>query len=364
MASTRARGKKYMALYRDRQGRQCSAGSYSTKREALRAGQEAEALERRGFDGHGARPPLEARSETTHRGKITVYAYAERWLPTHRLSATGRASYKQWLKHVNRELGGRAVTELTPADVRTFFRKLEASGMAGSTVGHVLTAFRMMIRAAVADGLLRSDITADIKIEGRKAPEMIIATPAQARAIEEAIPEHYKLLVETLFATGMRYGECMGLRPEDITVNHVSATIRISRTIVEVDGKPVLQDHGKSVNAIRTISITTYLAKRLIANAHEGFIFRAPRGGYLSRSNFRRIWKPAVTTAGLPGLRVHDARHSHISWLANDPSVPLAAVRARAGHASLQTTSRYVHVIPAEIDPCLTAFNAALAQAA
>jgi integrase len=363
MASVRTRGKKYMALYRDRAGRQRSAGSYSTKREALRAGYEAEALEARGFDGQGARPPLEVRSEA-RRGKITVHAYAERWLPQHRLSATGRASYEQMLKHVTRKLGDRAVAELTPGDIRQFFRKLENEGeLSGATIGHILTALRTMVRAAVADGLLRSDVTTGIKIEDRKAPEMIIATPAQARAIQEAIPEHYKLLVEALFATGMRYGEVMGLRPEVITVNHVSATIHVRRTIVEVDGKPILQDHGKSANATRSITIEKDLAERLIANAREGYVFRAARGGYLSRSNFRRLWKPAVAAAGLPDLRVHDARHSHISWLANDPSVPLAAVRARVGHASLETTSRYVHVIPKDLDPCLAAFSAALAAA-
>ena len=81
-------------------------------------------------------------------------------------------------------------------------------------------------------------------------------------------------------------------------------------------------------------------------------------GGYLHRANFRtRVWKPAVTTAGIPGLRIHDTRHSRASWLANDPRVPLAAVRDRLGHTSLTTTSRYVHVIGD--DPCLAALGVA-----
>jgi site-specific recombinase XerD len=61
-------------------------------------------------------------------------------------------------------------------------------------------------------------------------------------------------------------------------------------------------------------------------------------------------WKPAVIKAGIPGLRVHDTRHSAISWWTNS-GIPLAAVRDRARHSNISVTSRYIHVMPGDSNP-------------
>lgn len=360
MASTRERNGRFTGLYRDRQGRQRSAGTFPRKSQALKAARAAEALEAQGRDARMALREPETVYPISRNGSITVAGYLPQWLSGHRLEATSRESYGAMAKHVERGLGTVPLRDLDNAKVAMFFRGLEAEGkLSGSSIGHVLTVLREMCRTAVADGLLDRDPTARVRVENRRAREMTIATPAQAKKIQAAIPGPYKLLVETLFATGMRYGEAMGLEPEDITVNHVSATIQVRRTFVEVRGKPVLRDHGKTARAMRSITIETDLARRLVDGARDGFVFRAARGGYLSRSNFRRVWHPACAAAGVPSLRVHDARHSHISWLANNATVPLAHVRDRAGHASLATTSRYVHKIDDGIDPCLLALRAA-----
>jgi integrase len=41
--------------------------------------------------------------------------------------------------------------------------------------------------------------------------------------------------------------------------------------------------------------------------------------------------------------RVHDIRHTAISWWLNDDGMPLASVRDRAGHWNISITSRYIH---------------------
>ncbi len=358
MASTREREGRFTGLYRDALGHQRSAGTYKTKREALRAARHAEALEASGRDAREVMREPEPVYPIERRGKLTVAGYGPDWLDGHRLEPTSRDSYGRMLKHIYRGLGTKTLRELTPADVRTFFRGLENEGRSASLISHIMTVLREMCRTAVEDGLMARDVTAGIKPAQRQDREMSIATPAQAKMIQDAIAEPYKLLVETMFATGMRYGELMGLRPEDIEINHLSATIHIRRTMVEVNAKPVVQHRGKTPSAKRAITIEADLGRRLVESARDGWVFRSPRGEYLGRAHFHRVWKPVVKAVGLPQLRPHDARHSHISWLANDPSVPLAAVRDRAGHSSLAITSRYVHVIPKDLDPCLVALRA------
>ncbi|HEY1823852.1 MAG TPA: tyrosine-type recombinase/integrase [Trebonia sp.] len=70
-------------------------------------------------------------------------------------------------------------------------------------------------------------------------------------------------------------------------------------------------------------------------------------------------WLPAIEKAGIRGLRVHDMRHSAMSWWANS-GVPLADVRDRAGHFNISVTSRYIHVMPGDANP----FAAFLGEAA
>jgi integrase len=75
-----------------------------------------------------------------------------------------------------------------------------------------------------------------------------------------------------------------------------------------------------------------------------------PPGGMHPPGNFSRLWRAACDVAGVPGMTPHGARHSVASWLANDPTVPLVAVRDMLGHSSLEQTSAYVHHIGGDGD--------------
>ena len=73
MASARKRGKTWMGLYRDADGRQRSSGSHPTERAALKAARLAEA---------GVMPVKTVEVyQTKVRGKVTVASYAAEWLP-------------------------------------------------------------------------------------------------------------------------------------------------------------------------------------------------------------------------------------------------------------------------------------------
>jgi integrase len=77
--------------------------------------------------------------------------------------------------------------------------------------------------------------------------------------------------------------------------------------------------------------------------------------GHIPRDWFsRRIWKPAVTAAGLEPVRLHDLRHAHASWLLAG-GADLQVVKERLGHASIATTERYLHTLPGADETALDA---------
>lgn len=81
--------------------------------------------------------------------------------------------------------------------------------------------------------------------------------------------------------------------------------------------------------------------------------------GHISNDWFRRqIWYPAVETVGLEtGVRVHDLRHAHASWLLAG-GADLQVVKERLGHASIATTERYLHTLPEADETALDALAA------
>jgi integrase len=96
--------------------------------------------------------------------------------------------------------------------------------MSSSTAAHVFSVLKRTVVTALQDGLISKDVTAGVSVNRKGSKERIIAAPAEAHAIQDAIDAHYKLLVATTFDTGIRYGELMALRITDIRDRTVDAS--------------------------------------------------------------------------------------------------------------------------------------------
>jgi hypothetical protein len=99
---------RFVALYRDIKGRQRSAGTYTSKRQADRAWQRAEARLELGRIGDPGK------------GRQTFRRYVEEtWLPNHEVEMTTRQSYTYALyRHIMLELGNMRMIDIMPAHVR------------------------------------------------------------------------------------------------------------------------------------------------------------------------------------------------------------------------------------------------------
>ena len=342
MASARKRGQRWTGLYRDASGKQKSAGTYGTYDEALARAQVAE------FDANPPEPVEVYPRE--RRGKVTVAGYAPGWLDGQALlEANSVEIARSALKRMMPHLGSKAREDVTPDDVRRMLAALKKSGLSDGTVSRTLDVARQLLPKAATEGVR-------YRIKERRRRR--IATRQQAAAIEQAIDPRYKLLVRTAFATGARWGELIALRGTDVEQRGGGYAVKIRRTVEEVGRECSERGYGKTESAMRDITVSEDLALDLMASGPE-LCFPGPRGGYLARSTFRRVfWLPAIKTAGIPGLRFHDMRHSAISWWVA-ARIPLADVRDRAGHANIAVTSRYIHVVPGDADPFALFFGEA-----
>ena len=146
---------RYTAIYRDLRGRQRSAGSFATRREADRAWQRAEVMLGLGRVGDPAR------------GRQTFERYVEdTWFPNHQVEVTTRQVYWYCLrKHILPEFGPMKMVEILPEHVREWVTKMKDSGLSPA-----LIAGNKVILSGIFTTALNDQITFLHPCKGVKTP--------------------------------------------------------------------------------------------------------------------------------------------------------------------------------------------------
>ncbi|SFK75309.1 tyrosine-type recombinase/integrase [Streptomyces pini] len=189
---------------------------------------------------------------------------------------------------------------------------------------------------------------------------------AELRAIDPAAAD----LADWLVGTGMRWGEATALRVSDINLTRGTASVqRAWKKSPKGSASAFFLGPPKTRKARRLVALSPAqldVVRRLMSGQKpEAFLFRTPGGKSWRHANFyNRKWRPAVDAAidkGLPKRpRIHDLRHTHVSWLIA-ANIPLPAIQARVGHESISTTvDRYGHLVRGLDDEITAAIEGAL----
>ena len=341
--------KRYIACYRDPEGRQRSAGTFSSKRAAERAAQREE---QRVLAGSWRDHSL---------GEVRFREYVETdWLPSKHIEPTTRAAYVSNLdKHFFPFFGRRQLHQITPGLVQDWVTQATA-GLSARSIRKYHTMLHSIFVRAVRDGLVVANPCAHTELPKVVLSKQPTLTPEEFDVLIAAVPDRYRLMVETAIETGMRWGELIALKPRH--VDFLRKTITVQDTIMEVSkrhsptgeryvAKPYPKDNEPRTFAVRQDWLDAVAAHINVHDlARDDLLFATAAGTPISRNTFRtRIWQPAVTASGVSfNVRIHDLRHAHASWLLAGGS-DLASVMDRLGHAHIQTTEKYLHA-PADAD--------------
>lgn len=209
-----------------------------------------------------------------------------------------------------------------------------------------------VLDAAVEAGHIPRNVASAVQIAHDAEPEeMIMLTSSEFAKLLVQIPPHWQPLVSFLAGTGARWGEATALRSSDFDLEDERPYVRISRAWKKgVRGTSYIGS-PKTRRGVRTVTLSAGVAEMVrprveAARADGGLVFRGDRGGNPHHSHFyARVWQPAVVRASLGKTpRVHDLRHSHVSWLLAR-NVILPVIQRRLGHESITTTvDRYGHL--------------------
>ena len=146
-------------------------------------------------------------------------------------------------------------------------------------------------------------------------------------------------------ATGLRRGELLGLKWEDVDLAHGS--IYVQRQICRIDGE-VVEVPLKTKNAYRTLPLsadaTDVLKEQQRKRGESPYVFPSATGGPISPDSVLNMLHRVLKRAGLPKVRFHDLRHT-FATLALQNGVDIKTVSGMLGHYSAGfTLDTYTHV--------------------
>jgi integrase len=218
--------------------------------------------------------------------------------------------------------------------------KGELSDLAPKTVNNVLSLIGTVLRVAVEWGALPR-MPARIKLLRAPPKEVAFYEDDHFERLVEAaraVGREVELLVLLGGDAGLRCGEILGLEQPDMDFSRGYLTVQ--RAVWR--GQVTLPKGGRS----RRVPLTERLALALKAHRHlAGQRVLVGEGGVeLKRADLRNWMMKAQRRAGLEvnGL-LHILRHTFCSRLAAR-NVPMLTIKELAGHQSLSTTQRYMHL--------------------
>lgn len=233
----------------------------------------------------------------------------------------------------------------------------QAQTLAASTIKTRFTNLRTVIRGAVADRVLREDVTLGVALpkQRRREYEMAVPTPAQVSALIDAADERCRTLFALCAFAGLRIGEACAVRVQDI--DFLGRKLRVAHQVARKAGGG-LELCPPKANSERDVylpdDLLAMLSQHISQGVHgpDGHLFATASGGLMGGSSADYRWNQARTQAGGSGAacRIHDLRHFYASGLIA-AGCDVVTVQRALGHASATITlNTYAHLWPSAED--------------
>src|SRR5215210_3142266 len=298
-------------------------------------------------------------------GSTTLGKYLEWWLENIVRNEVAHRTYhnyrSQVRNHIFPALGRKRLKTLKLDDLENLYRSMSTSGLSSSTIRYVHAVLRKALNQAMVRGLVSRNVAegASLPRLDRNEPETLTLEEVK-RFLKAANDDRLEALYVIAVTCGLRQGELLGLRWEDVDLEAGKLMVRRQmQRSRDGSGKIYLSTKNKKNRVIRLCndaikSLKAHKERQVeqiaSANGHwrdPEVVFASTIGTPLDPSNIvDRNFKPLLKRAGLPDIRFHDLRHACATLLLSE-GVPVKVVQEILGHSSVSVTMDvYSHVLP------------------
>lgn len=282
------------------------------------------------------------------RGGESVAEFLERWLdevvrPTRRERTL--VGYRSIVTlHLVPAFGDRDLRALTRRDVQAWVGRQTAAPL---SIRHRVDCLRSAMSYAVRWGLIDANPATDLDLP--TVPKRVVRAlrPDDAKALLTATAgEWFAPLVTVALYTGLRQGELLALRWQDVDLK--AGTLTVHKSLARLPGKHGIRyelTDPKSANSRRTIPLPVIVVDVLTARqraqmsgggSYRGGVFTHP-DRWIDGTVLTKDFQAALARAEIATMRWHDLRHATASLLIAQ-GTPLAVVSAILGHSGIGIT--------------------------
>jgi integrase len=286
---------------------------------------------------------------------VTVGAFLDAWLESTARERVRPSTYVSYQGHVRHHLkpalGTTKLRQLTPQQVNAMLSERVANGMSPTTANLIRATLRTALSSAVKWGMVSQNVAAlsDPRPVRRQRVEPLSVEQIQILLIHATNDRIGPLLVVAVH-TGLRQGELLGLRWQDVDIK--GRSIQVRHTLTRPDGAPALTD-PKTEQSRRSIRLSDHALAALEVQAdrvaesrmaaasrwqENDLVFPTTIGTFQHSSNVTHRFQKMLADAGLPRRTFHGLRHSTASILLRE-GVDLFTVKEVLGHSQIALTA-------------------------
>lgn len=279
--------------------------------------------------------------------------------------------YRNYIKKSN--IYGTTVSNINPMQLQRYYNKLYSNGKSSNVIKNLNKLLKTFFNYAVDQGYIIKNpcIGKKIVIPGlaqKKEYEIEVFTNKEISILKSAM-KGYRLqcLILLALGTGLRQGELLGLKWNDIDLKN--KTLKVKRSIKQVyiiaaDGTKeykTIEQSPKSKNSIRTVPIPSSLIP--VLKKHElnqkseklkagdsynksDYVFTTELGKTINARNLIRSYERLLAKVKIHYKKFHSLRHTYATKLF-ERDVPIKTVQMLLGHSDISITANiYTHVMP------------------
>jgi integrase/recombinase XerD len=237
-----------------------------------------------------------------------------------------------------------AATKVATEDLRRFIHWTGELGMNARSQARMISGIKAFYKYLLLEDAVKADPTELLETPktGRKLPGVLSVEEVDRLigSVDLSKPEgeRNKALLETLYSSGLRVSELVGLR-----MSNLFADIGILKIRGKGDKERLVPVGRAALKQIGTY-VDSYRSRLKIRPGHEDYVFLNRRGARLSRVMVFYVIKEQMRACGIKKkVSPHTFRHSFATHLI-EGGADLRAVQEMLGHESITTTEIYTHL--------------------